>query len=341
MKRYVVPADLRGPLLVPPDPRLRRLLRVVLAAALVLALVLTFVPGHKPTFEPARLAPRPRTARVLEPKPPPPPRRVQARPPAPRPAEARASAPARGGGTAPEPEPAAVAARPSRTPTSRLAAKPNGPVGADTGQKGRAAAQQVAKDLAGTKANIDHMLAGLTGTVPAKAGLPAGAGGGSGTRKGSASQKYQVAGGRGSGEVGSIDAALGQSGAGSGGGTSRGVGSTGVDIVDDGVRSSGDADAISGRDSRSLMAVVQRYKAGVKFCYDNALKKTPGLAGKITLQLDIAPAGHVEKLAVVGNSMGNTALQRCIESQVRGWRFSPIGSGTVRFTLPLVFTPPE
>jgi hypothetical protein len=38
--------------------------------------------------------------------------------------------------------------------------------------------------------------------------------------------------------------------------------------------------------------------------------------------------------------MGNAALVRCISTQVEGWKFPVIPSGTVRFTLPLVFTPP-
>jgi TonB family protein len=86
---------------------------------------------------------------------------------------------------------------------------------------------------------------------------------------------------------------------------------------------------------------VQRYVAGIKFCYDNALKKLPALAGKVTIQMDITPAGEVTNLSVVDDSMGNAALQRCILSQVEGWRFPPVAAATVRFTLPLVCTPPH
>jgi hypothetical protein len=39
--------------------------------------------------------------------------------------------------------------------------------------------------------------------------------------------------------------------------------------------------------------------------------------------------------------MGNVALQKCILAQVQGWKFPAIDAGTVRFTLPLVFSPPQ
>ncbi len=90
------------------------------------------------------------------------------------------------------------------------------------------------------------------------------------------------------------------------------------------------------------MATVQRYVAGIRFCYDNSLKKTPSLAGKIVLQMDIAPGGEVVDVQPGDDTLGNAALERCILSQVEGWKFAAVpAAGTVRFTLPLVFTPPQ
>jgi hypothetical protein len=89
------------------------------------------------------------------------------------------------------------------------------------------------------------------------------------------------------------------------------------------------------------MAVVQRYKAGVKFCYDNALKKTPRLNGKITLQMDIDATGRIASLSVASDTIGNLPLQKCIRAQVQNWRVAKVDAGTVRFTLPLVFSPPD
>jgi TonB family protein len=191
----------------------------------------------------------------------------------------------------------------------------------------------VAKQIEDTTANIDDMLAGLTGGVPAASGSASGAG-----RVPSGVDAVQ--GGRGAVELASIDGLLQGTGAGQGA-SSRGVERSGVDVVDDGLATEGAGSAAWGRDSRSLMAVVQRYKSGVKFCYDNALKKAPHLNGKVTLEMDIFASGAVSGLRVVGDTLGDPALQRCILAQVRNWRFKAIDSGTVRFTLPLVFSPPN
>jgi TonB family protein len=201
------------------------------------------------------------------------------------------------------------------------------------GKRGREAGQAVAQKLQKTTSSIDNLLSSLEGTVPVGAGSED-------TAPGASQLQQTLRGGRGASQLASIDGLLESTGAGSGG-SSRGVVKTGVDVVDDGVASSGDAASTWGRDSNSLMAVVQRYKSGVKFCYDSALKKSPGLSGKITLQMDITASGAVQDLQVTSDSLGDPALQRCIRSQVRNWRFQAIDAGTVRFTLPLVFTPPR
>jgi hypothetical protein len=177
-------------------------------------------------------------------------------------------------------------------------------------------------------------LSSVNGMVPAAGGTASGA------AAAKPSQNYAMASGRKAQQLESIDGTLQAQGAGSGGG-SQGVARTGVDIVDDGVRTLGEAADVWGRDTASLMAVVQRYKAGVKFCYDNALKKTPRLNGKITLQMDIDATGRIASLSVASDTIGNLPLQKCIRAQVQNWRFAKVDAGTVRFTLPLVFSPPD
>jgi TonB family protein len=199
----------------------------------------------------------------------------------------------------------------------------------------------VAQDLRRTTAGMDQLLSSLNGTLAPGGGMPvAGNGSGSAMGGGGGRGKYALAGGRGTSELGSVEGTARGAGLGQvlGG---RGVHKNGVAIVDQGVESSGDGASSSGRDSRSLMATVQRYVAGIKFCYDNALKKSPQLSGKITLQMDIAASGEVQGLETLDDSMGNAALERCVVSQAQSWRFAAIASGTVRFTLPLVFTPPQ
>jgi TonB family protein len=248
--------------------------------------------------------------------------------------------------TPPKPAPKPVPKVPEAKATVRDRAGESGVAPAPApprGERGRAEGARVAREVAQTAQNVDRLLSGIGGTLPAPA---SGGGAGGGRRNGDA---FAVAGGRGAGGGPATEGALRGSGLGAvgagggagGSGAGRGVQRTAVAIADDGVETGGDGAAASGRDSRSLMATVQRYVAGIKFCYDNSLKKTPGLSGKITLQMDIAASGAVTSVEPVDDSMGNAALARCILSQVQGWKFVAIPAGTVRFTLPLVFSPPQ
>lgn len=287
--------------------------------------------------------------KALEPPPPPPEPKpepvAKPVPPAPKPAVevAKPVAPK----AAPKPAPKPVEKVPEGKANVRDKAGESGVAQAPApprGERGRAEGAKVAKEVARTAANVDRLLAGIGGTLPAPT---SGGGAGGGRRTGDA---FAVAGGRGTGSVPAADGALrgtgvgevgNAGGAGGGTGSGRGVQRTAVAIADDGVETGGDGASASGRDSRSLMATVQRYVAGIKFCYDNALKKTAGLNGKITLQMDIAASGEVTMVEPIDDSMGNAALARCILSQVQGWKFAAIPAGTVRFTLPLVFSPPQ
>ena len=332
MRRYQVPAHLRGSLWGELDPRLKRYLRVSVVVGIIISLVVLLVPAKKPQPQPRRILER-RAARLITPKKKPPARKVQTptapkprpRPKVEKPQQAKAPSPRKKKPAAP-----AKAERPTPRTAKRAPAKKDPAIG----RKGREAAEQVTQKLRKTTAGIDNLLSSMNGLVPA-AGTP-----GKGGSKTRASQNYAVVSGRKAEQLGSIDGELEAQGAGQGG-SSQGVARTGVAIVDDGVRTLGDAADVWGRDTASLMAVVQRYKAGVKFCYDNALKKSPRLTGKITLQMDIAPSGRISSLVVASDTIGNVPLQKCIKSQVKNWRFPKIDSGTVRFTLPLVFSPPE
>lgn len=311
------------------DPRLRRMLQVCGVLHLVLmALVLVF-PKHEREAQQRRL-PRERVARMLAPKLPPPPPRLTT--PAPRPS-ARPQATRAARTERPRPKKAPTA-QPT-TPRASRTAQAKRPA---AGARGREAGRAVAQQIEDTTARIDDMLSGLTGTVPAASGSGSGSAAGSG--RGVASGVEKVGGGRAASQLASIDGLLEGTGAGAGA-TSQGVARSGIDVVDEGLSTEGTGSTAWGRDSRSLMAVVQRYKSGVKFCYDNTLKQRPNLQGKITLQMDILASGAVSDLRVVGDTLGDAALQRCILAQVRNWRFQAIDAGTVRFTLPLVFSPPR
>ena len=151
-------------------------------------------------------------------------------------------------------------------------------------------------------------------------GTGGGLGDGSGNGVGSGS-----GGGTGGGSGGGVGTGTGGgTGPGSGGGGLRGPSAPGVY-----------------RSNASLLAVIQRYSAGIQYCYGNELKRDPTLRGKLVVAITVAASGEVLEATVVQNTVGSDRLASCALSQIREWRFPAIPQGVTAFQAPFVFTPPS
>ena len=89
------------------------------------------------------------------------------------------------------------------------------------------------------------------------------------------------------------------------------------------------------------MAVVQKYAAGIQFCYGNELKRHEGLKGKLVVALTVSASGEVTDCEVIQNTLGVPAMSSCALSQIRDWKFPAIPTGVTTFQVPFVFTPPN
>jgi len=127
----------------------------------------------------------------------------------------------------------------------------------------------------------------------------------------------------------------GGSGGGYGSGTGSGVGSG------SGPGAKGGAAPGVYRSNASLLAVVQRYSAGIQYCYSNELKHHEGLRGKLVVAITVAASGEVIYANVVNNTLGSERLADCALSQIRDWKFPSIPEGVTSFQVPFVFTPPN
>jgi TonB family protein len=87
--------------------------------------------------------------------------------------------------------------------------------------------------------------------------------------------------------------------------------------------------------------VVRRYAPGIQFCYDNELKRNPGLRGKLVVSLVVLANGTVSEAAIVEDSLQSPSVRECVLAQIRGWQFPAIPSGSTSFKTPFVFTPPN
>ena len=86
---------------------------------------------------------------------------------------------------------------------------------------------------------------------------------------------------------------------------------------------------------------MRRYAPGIQFCYENELKKSPGLRGKLIVSLTVQANGTVSNVVLVEDSLRSAAVTDCVLAQMRGWKFPAIEAGVVTFKTPFVFTPPE
>jgi len=91
--------------------------------------------------------------------------------------------------------------------------------------------------------------------------------------------------------------------------------------------------------SDRIQRTVRRRRGALKSCYESELKKDPSLSGKITVRFTIQPSGRVSVAKITENTMGSSAVGRCISSQVKRWRFDKPSGGEVTVAFPFYFKP--
>jgi TonB family protein len=101
----------------------------------------------------------------------------------------------------------------------------------------------------------------------------------------------------------------------------------------------GAASSSAKRDISAINAVVASHKQSVRMSYERFLKKSPDLAGKITIRFTIDAGGSVTRLEILENTTGNTELEDEILRKVKMWKFEEIPEGEVTITYPLIFQP--
>lgn len=188
--------------------------------------------------------------------------------------------------------------------------------------------------------------ADLTGSAISGEGVTVGmisdiAGGGGGAGLGGTGDG--TGGGAGGGQGGGYGTGNGNGvGTGSGGGVGNGSGGGIGDGVGSG-RGTGGAQASGSayRSNESLLGVVRRYAPGIQFCYDNELRKKPGLRGKLVVAMVVLANGTVSEATIVEDTLNAPAVRECALAQIRGWQFPAIASGVTSFKTPFVFTPPS
>ncbi len=103
-----------------------------------------------------------------------------------------------------------------------------------------------------------------------------------------------------------------------------------------GKASLGAMEVASGEAADKVRATINKYRAQIKYCYEQRLKERPDISGRIAVDVDVS-AGRVTSVVVSDNTTGDSALESCVKSKIRRWRFPSDFSDSIY--LPFALSP--
>jgi TonB family protein len=93
-------------------------------------------------------------------------------------------------------------------------------------------------------------------------------------------------------------------------------------------------------DAKLVTAEVKKRIAAIKICYEQQLRRNPGLQGKVTVQFTIEQSGTISKANATENTTNDPAVASCVVDAVKRFRFNPgPEGGSVTYSYPFVFAP--
>jgi len=93
------------------------------------------------------------------------------------------------------------------------------------------------------------------------------------------------------------------------------------------------------RTREEVELVFDRNKSAIYAIYARALRDNPALAGKVVLEVTIAPTGEVTQCRVVSSDLGDAELERKLVSRVKMFRFEARDVAPMTTTKPIEFFP--
>lgn len=100
------------------------------------------------------------------------------------------------------------------------------------------------------------------------------------------------------------------------------------------------AEVIDGALDPAAVATAMRSRlGGVRWCYSEALARSPQLRGRIVISIVIDGDGRVTSSKVDTNTLGDDVAARCIEAVLKRARLPVAGPGSAQVLLPYGFAP--
>ncbi len=95
-----------------------------------------------------------------------------------------------------------------------------------------------------------------------------------------------------------------------------------------------------GLDKSVINATIAKYLSQVRACYENSLRKVPGLTGQVSMNIEISGSGDVVLSRVSKSTLGNTEAEQCIQQRILTWKFpKPLGGVNVKVNYPFMLRP--
>lgn len=85
-----------------------------------------------------------------------------------------------------------------------------------------------------------------------------------------------------------------------------------------------------------IRAIMSEHAGQLKFCYEDQLRHDPDVAGRLTLEIELA-GGELQRVEIVDDAGGDEAFAECIMDRVETWDWSGLDDAVVRW--PIVLAP--
>jgi hypothetical protein len=95
-----------------------------------------------------------------------------------------------------------------------------------------------------------------------------------------------------------------------------------------------------GLDRAVVQATIAKYLSQVRACYEDGLRKRPGIQGVVGVDFEIGGAGDVLKSNVGKSTLGDPGVESCITARAKTWKFpKPLGGVNVKVNYPFLLRP--
>lgn len=98
-------------------------------------------------------------------------------------------------------------------------------------------------------------------------------------------------------------------------------------------------DAIKSRSIEEVRRIFDRNKGAIYALYNRAIRKNPGLQGKVVLELVIEPSGIVSACQIVSSELNHKKLERKLVTRIKMFSFGEKDVSVTRVNYPIEFLP--